>query len=349
MKLSKVILCGVIALSCVAVPAVGAQLFSSPVAAVQNESTVIEKTESVEDAGLNQTDSNAEKLHGTSETKIRTVDNPERVRKLLTDAIEKARAVIDRKDEFLEGGMNALIVRTQTSTDILNSGSDEDILTAARRLNSALLHVRRKPGALPEMDTNQYTVTFLGLNGKVLKEQTVVAGSDAEAPEDVSEEGYFFAGWDQTYHSISKDTQIQAQYEQADGAVIGADAVYAGPGDEVTLQVRLLQNPGINGMQLNVEFDDALQLTGAENGEALSSLTFTKPSSLSESSRFLWDGVSENEMGNGTLLILTFAVPENAQAGDQYEIRMNAPEGSIFDAALEDVEIAVRNTVICVR
>ncbi len=57
-----------------------------------------------------------------------------------------------------------------------------------------------------------HTVTFKDWNGKVLKEQSVLYGSAAEAPAAPTREGYTFAGWDKTFSKVTAAMTVNATY-----------------------------------------------------------------------------------------------------------------------------------------
>jgi len=59
----------------------------------------------------------------------------------------------------------------------------------------------------------EYTVTFIGFEGKLLDEQTVVEGGAAVAPEAPEVRGYTFKGWDVAFDNITADTTVTAIYE----------------------------------------------------------------------------------------------------------------------------------------
>ncbi len=57
-----------------------------------------------------------------------------------------------------------------------------------------------------------YTVTFVDYNGNILKEETVVRGNSATAPETPVRAGYVFTGWDKEFSNVSGNITVKAQY-----------------------------------------------------------------------------------------------------------------------------------------
>lgn len=130
---------------------------------------------------------------------------------------------------------------------------------------------------------------------------------------------------------------------------IYADDITASAGDTVELPVSIYGNPGIIGIQLDISYDSRLKLIKAQNGKALSSLNFTAPGDYSNPSKFLWDGINENEKGNGVVLTVTFNVPLDAKAGDEFNVSVSYPTGAIYDADLNDVEFDTVNGSITIK
>ena len=59
----------------------------------------------------------------------------------------------------------------------------------------------------------QYTVTFKGMNGVVLKEQSVNYGGAATAPTPPKVDGYTFKSWDRRFDDVTSNIIVNAVYE----------------------------------------------------------------------------------------------------------------------------------------
>jgi hypothetical protein len=59
----------------------------------------------------------------------------------------------------------------------------------------------------------QYTVTFKGMNGVVLKEQSVNYGGAATAPTPPKVDGYTFKHWDRAFDNVTSNIIVNAVYE----------------------------------------------------------------------------------------------------------------------------------------
>lgn len=83
---------------------------------------------------------------------------------------------------------------------------------------------------------NPATVTFIGLNGKVLGTQEVKYGGNAVTPDVPTEEGYTFLGWDKSRDAITQDLTITAQYKINTYSVKFLDAKGNRIGSEQTIE-----------------------------------------------------------------------------------------------------------------
>ena len=132
---------------------------------------------------------------------------------------------------------------------------------------------------------------------------------------------------------------------------ISADNVFAGPGDEVQVVVRVNNNPGILGMTLSAYFDDVnLNLMSVENGSAFKDILELTPSKVLENGvKFLWDGIElqEGDVHNGDILIMNFKVSESAPKG-KYPITLKYFEDDIVDKDLKSISPEIINGYITV-
>ena len=139
---------------------------------------------------------------------------------------------------------------------------------------------------------------------------------------------------------------------QNNGAVtISADNVFANPGDEVQVVVRVNNNPGILGMTLSAYFDDAnLNLLSVENGSAFKDILELTPSKVLENGvKFLWDGIElkEEDIHNGDILIMNFKVSDSTPKG-KYPITLKYFEDDIVDKDLKSISPEIINGYITV-
>lgn len=121
---------------------------------------------------------------------------------------------------------------------------------------------------------------------------------------------------------------------------VTVESVKGCAGNTVTVDMVLDNNTGILAAALSINYDSALMLIDANGGEALSSLTLTKPGSFVSPCTFAWDGINDADATNGIILTLTFVIPEDAVSGDTYEISVAYTEGNVINDAFERVELA---------
>lgn len=125
---------------------------------------------------------------------------------------------------------------------------------------------------------------------------------------------------------------------------IKVDKVIA-EGNSVTVPVRLSGNSGICGLVITISYDKSLVLTDIESGDALSSLTMTKPGKLTDNPvKLVWDGLEADDT-NGVIAMLTFSVPQNAGI---YDISISYKDGDIVDGNLLPVNVGAENGSITV-
>ena len=126
----------------------------------------------------------------------------------------------------------------------------------------------------------------------------------------------------------------------ATNAVITVKSTNAKSGATVDVAVSIANNPGILGMTLVVEYDEsAATLIGVQKGEALDYMTFTVPKNLRSGCNLPWDAenVSEENIKDGTIAVLTFEVSKTAQVGDFVNVSVSYDEGAIIDKDMNDL------------
>lgn len=196
---------------------------------------------------------------------------------------------------------------------------------------------------------NRYTVTFEDFDGSVIKTEKVSYGKSATVPFIPQRDGYVFLNWNRKFDYVTSDLVVTAQYQKITKPTIYVQSVEAYAGEIVQIPVKIYNNPGINGMQLNILYNENISLDNAEKGIALSTLFFTSSKVYASPSKFLWDGIDVNDSENGTALILTFNVPIDAKSGEEYMINAVYPIGSIYDSDLEDVNFDIINGMIKIK
>lgn len=222
------------------------------------------------------------------------------------------------------------------------------ILTDGRIINAGNIGTANKP------TTKKYTVVFKDYDGKVIKTEEVEEGKAATPPENpVRTDGYVFSGWDKTFDNVTQNMEIMAQYTQISGLFMSANKVEVEPGSkDVKIALSVNNNPGILGMTLSVKYNQkCLTLKNAENGTAVKDvLTMTRGAILQSGCKFIWDGqdISDAQIKDGEVLILTFDVPENTPSGI-YDIDFVYDEGDIVDRNLNPLSLSVKSGSIVVK
>lgn len=122
---------------------------------------------------------------------------------------------------------------------------------------------------------------------------------------------------------------------------INVKTAYGDPGEYVTVEIDIKDNPGILGMILQIEYDEeAMTLVGAENGAAIENvLTLTTSKELKSGAKFVWDGleIDSSQIEDGDILKLEFRLSDDAIYGKRYPLTLKYSSGDIIDANLASV------------
>ncbi|MCH5198310.1 MAG: bacterial Ig-like domain-containing protein [Oscillospiraceae bacterium] len=119
---------------------------------------------------------------------------------------------------------------------------------------------------------------------------------------------------------------------------ISSESQKAFPGTTVSVNIRILNNPGIMGMVAKLFFDDGLELLDAyldgdsydPEDPATEGFTLQKPNKLLSGQKFEWDA-ADNNTSDGILLTLVFNVPEDAEIGTVYNIGLSFEDDGIIN------------------
>lgn len=89
-------------------------------------------------------------------------------------------------------------------------------------------------------------------------------------------------------------------------------------GEEVTLTVDITNNPGVRAFTGRFTFDEELTLVGSSDG-------FLKTNVQSDGNIFAVGGMAPSPVTkDGAIISLTFAIPEDAEVGDEFEVKWDA-------------------------
>lgn len=199
---------------------------------------------------------------------------------------------------------------------------------------------------------NEYTVTFKDYDGKVLKTQKVESGKAATAPAEPTREHYKFAGWDKSFSNVTSDLVVTATYSTTK-LIISAESVTVNKGtNEVTMKIRVTNNPGIMGAVLKVSVNDDVFAFASASKTGYPGLTLTAPGSATTSSpyTFMLDSLdlSADDKKDGTLFTITFKIKDTSATG-KYDVKLSCNKGGIFDENYNDLDVTFVNGTITIQ
>lgn len=139
---------------------------------------------------------------------------------------------------------------------------------------------------------------------------------------------------------------IMIEEKEENLAEISVGNVKAKIESEIKVPINISDNPGICGAALSVSYDKSLKLSGISYGEALTSLTMTRPGNLrSNPIKIIWDGLDADNT-NGSIAILSFITPNEA---GEYNISVAYEQGDIVDGNLDPIKINTKSGTITVE
>ena len=209
-----------------------------------------------------------------------------------------------------------------------------------------------KPTDTTKPTVTTFTVTFKDYDGTVLGTQKVEKGKAATAPANPVRENFTFAGWDKKFDKITSDLVVTATYTTTK-ALIYVESTTVNKGtSEVTVNIRVKNNPGIMGAVLKVSVDDKMFSFKSGTSTGYPGLTLTSPGSATTSSpyTFMLDALelSADDKKDGTLFSITFKVKDTSATGD-YKVSLSYDDGAIFDENYNDPNVILGNGIITIN
>lgn len=110
-----------------------------------------------------------------------------------------------------------------------------------------------------EESMTKYTVAFFDSAGYLLKEEQVEEHKGAEPPENfVPDADKLFIGWDKDFSYIFSNINVRPNYLDisSNKNYVYANAVYAKPGDEISVKVKVGGQVNLAALQMYINYDE---------------------------------------------------------------------------------------------
>ena len=135
--------------------------------------------------------------------------------------------------------------------------------------------------------------------------------------------------------------------------VIYAEHVSVNKGTgEVTMNIRVINNPGIMGAVLKVSVDDKVLSFKEATKTEYPGLTLTSPGPKTTASpyTFMLDALelAKEDKKDGALFTITFKIKDTAATG-KYDIKLSYDNGAIFDEDYKDPKVCLENGSITIK
>ena len=122
------------------------------------------------------------------------------------------------------------------------------------------------------------------------------------------------------YVGQKQDTNIITNEERLRPVVVVSDGFAMKAGDLVSVYVDLENNPGVNGANFGIRYDERLELVEWYEGEFFAGTTTEASHAVSCGYNYVWGNEAAREGKGGNLLKLVFRMPEDATKDDAYEV-----------------------------
>ena len=238
----------------------------------------------------------------------------------------------------------------EAGVSVVDSYVDEDlhlwiVLSDGTKVDAGYVGVDTTTPSTPT--PTKFTVVFEDYDGEVLKTEEVESGKSATAPAAPTREGYTFTGWNQPFSNVISNMVVVAQYQKITNPTFEIANVTTTAGSTgIEVAVNALNNPGVAGMTLSIEYDDTvLILTKVSNSDALSGLTFQKPKTYKNGCNLVWYGSEPDEIIDGEAFVMKFDISSTIASGT-YPIKLVFSNGT--DVNLDPVVFEVVNGSIII-
>lgn len=119
---------------------------------------------------------------------------------------------------------------------------------------------------------------------------------------------------------------------------IVVDSKSASSGSTVSVDLLVVNNPGMAGAKITVSYAEELTLLEAVSGEAFAALDYTRPGVFTSPCNFNWDSENAEVNQDGTLLTLTFRVSPDAPANKKLDVNISYRYGDIYNRDLDSLK-----------
>lgn len=122
----------------------------------------------------------------------------------------------------------------------------------------------------------------------------------------------------------------------------------------VTVAVRIDDSKSISGANIKIKYDKRLELISSENGDFfvnMSSSAIYAQDTLGVNGEYTYIGLNDGGNTNGskgTLVKLTFKIPDDAQVGDKYTVEIDKKQSLLATGVDSSIDYVVKKDVITV-
>jgi len=140
---------------------------------------------------------------------------------------------------------------------------------------------------------------------------------------------------------------ISAYSSGSDAMSLTASSVSGKPGDTVTLDITVADNPGLSSLKFNVAYADELILQDVELGSGFGPY-LTVPPNYSNPLTVTLISPYEDCSAEGVIAKLTFLIADTAAAGE-YDVDITYIQKETYNSNFEDVAVSVTNGSVTVE